>query len=409
MGTLISLFLAIFLYFHPLLEGNDSFVYLAFLIAIFAGIFFLAFQVLLAYAWGPLGKAEDNFTWRVVDMHQKDREDLLANIWSVFFVIASLGCFIDILWTHQIPLKWLAPIWIVLLGAAIDAFLYKIKKIYQYLSPFAVIQMFSQQAQKSVQTEKELDLCHWLEALSEIAFKALDKQSTSVCHDAIAEIQKTMRFFLESSKRIGLSDLDAQSTSMGIKDKVSYTLFYVFQRLEMINEKALQSKFEMTIEQLISTLGKIALDSAKYDLSLASYPLYYLGKFTLKAQANGMQEIGAKATCILIEVTKAIVAQVDLTYQELQEPFLSVINSLEKIAKETFKQDKSSNITLLVQPFKDLKELFLKNEKMVKHQDTPVLVQSLDRIIGEFNTLEVVLKTMPPISAFTQPDNLSQT
>lgn len=407
MGTLFSLFLALYLFFNPLAESETT-PYLQLIIGTFAILSLLTLQLLLIFGWAPLGKAEENFTWRVLEMQQKDLGNRSATIWILFFVFSSLGIIFDLFWTHQFQLKWLLPIWIVLLGITVDAFLYKIKKIYTYLSPFGVIQMFVHQARKSVQNEKELDLCHWIEALSEISYKALDKQSTSVCHDAISEIQKITRFFLESTRTLAYRPQDQQSIEMGIGDKVSYTLFYVFQRLETINEKAVQSRSEMTCEQILSALGKITVDAAKYDLSIASYPLHYFGKFSLRAQNSGMQEIGNKATCILIEVAKAIISQVDLNYQELKAPFLSLINDLEKIAKETFKQDKTVSIQFLIQPFKDLKKVFETNEKIKNHQDTPVLIQALDRIIEEFNTLEVVMKTMPPLSTFTQPEGIPQ-
>lgn len=406
MATIFSLLLAIYLLINPLAEG-DTTPYLQLIIGAFALFSLLTLQMLLIFGWAPLGKAEESFTWRILDMQQKDIGNWIATGWIVFFVFASLALMIDLFWVHQFQGKWLTPIWILLLGITIDAFLYKIKKIYTYLSPFGIIQMFAHQAKKSIQNEKELDLCHWIEALSEIAYKSLEKHSTSICHEAISEMQRTSRCFLESTKTLAFRPQDQQSVQMGISDKVSYTLFYLFQRLEMIHEKAVHAHSEVTSEQIISALGKITVDAAKYDLSMASYPLYYFGKFITRDLAAGMHEIGNKATCILIEVAKAIVSQVDLTYQELKTPFLSLINDLDKIAKETFRQDKTTNIQYLIQPFLDLKNLFETNDRIKHHQDTPALIQSLDRIIGEFNTLDVVMKTMPPISTFTQPETTS--
>ncbi len=403
MGTIFSALLSLFLVIRPLhIEGRESEWLFASIVGFVAIIFLLVLFLLMTMAWTPLGKAEENFTWRILELYQKDTNNFLATVWVVFFLIASIACVLDLIWAHQIPSEYMIPLWVLLFGITIDACFYKVKKVYAYLTPFGVIQMFANQAKKSVQDEKELDLCHWIEALSEVAFKALERLSTSVCHESINEMQKTMRFFLESSKSISHHEQDSQSLAMGVKDKVGYTLFYFFQRLELIHEKAVQSKLEMTSEQVISALGKLTLDAAKYDLSVVSYPVHYIGKFALKSQAAELSEVGTKATLILVEVTKAIVSQVDLSYQELQEPFLAIINNLEKIAKETFRQNKSINLKLLVQPFKDLKELFEKNEKIANHQDKPMLVQALDRIIDEFNTLEVVLKTMPPISDFTQ-------
>ncbi|MBS4167716.1 hypothetical protein [Parachlamydia sp. AcF125] len=403
MGTVFSALLSLLLWLHPVpLEGRESEWLLASITGAVALIFLLIFFLLLSMAWTPLGRAEENFTWRILELYQKDTSNFLVTGWVVFFLIASLAGVLNLTWLHQITSEYTVAIWVLLFGMTVDACLFKVKKIYSYLTPSGVIQMFANQAKKSIQDEKELELCHWIEALSEVAFKSLESFSTSICHDSIYEMQRTIRFFLESSKSISHHSQDSQSLEMGIKDKVGYTLFYVFQRLELIHEKAIQSKLEMTSEQILSALGKITLDGAKYDLSIVSYPVHYLGKLALRSQQAGMEDIGNKASLILLEVTKSIVAQLDLSYQELQEPFLVIINNLEKIAKEIFRQNKAVNLKLVAQPFKDLKEFLGKNPKTAHHQDTPVLIGALDRIIDEFNTLEVVLKTMPPISEFTQ-------
>lgn len=50
----------------------------------------------------------------------------------------------------------------------------------------------------------------------------------------------------------------------------------------------------------------------------------------------------------------------------------------------------------MLRPFQELKELF-NNKVMEAHQDTPVIVQNIDRVISEFETLQAVLMTMPPM------------
>ena len=78
-----------------------------------------------------------------------------------------------------------------------------------------------------------------------------------------------------------------------------------------------------------------------------------------------------------------------------------LITQLHEITKEAFKQDKSINISMLTQPFRDMKAFFA-SEKLAQHQDTPVIVDRINQVIGEFDALEVILKTLPPIPQISE-------
>ena len=56
-----------------------------------------------------------------------------------------------------------------------------------------------------------------------------------------------------------------------------------------------------------------------------------------------------------------------------------------------------------MQPFKDLRALF-QSEKAKDHQDTPVILQNIDRVLGEFEALQMVMSTIPPIPNISEED-----
>lgn len=108
------------------------------------------------------------------------------------------------------------------------------------------------------------------------------------------------------------------------------------------------------------------------------------------------------ASCVLSEVANQLLTEIDVTYLELQDPFLSIINGLEIIAKGEFQRNKSINIAILEQPFKELKTLF-EQGKVKDHPDTPVIMQNINRVLGEFDALRLVMATRPPIPTPNQP------
>jgi hypothetical protein len=352
-------------------------------------------------AWSPLQQAEQHTTPRILEMFRKDRHIFLASLWLILFPLATyVLSFLFISDSNRLNLMFLAA-WLVMLGITWDAVLHFIRRISGYLNPFASVDMFSRQAQECIQDEKELDLCDRIDGIAEIAIKAIYKSSSSLANSALSKLQQIAHNFLSSAKSISHHQQDAQTQSVGITDKVSYTMFYLYQRLELIFHKALEHKLEPICSYILTLFGKIAIDAAKYDMSLAGVPVRSIGKLAKKAQEAKMEDVPIKASCTMLEVAKVILDEIDVTYLELQEPFLSIINSLEELTKGAFKQDKSINIELLKQPFYDLRELF-SSEKMINHQDTPIIRQNIDRVIGEFSALEMVMRTIPPIPEVTE-------
>ena len=403
-GTLLSLIIALILVFVPIPYEMIPNPFLISVVMIAVATLFLALLPYgLTLAWNPLQRAEQNSSPRILEMFRKDRHLRLASIWLILFpLIAYVLSLLFISEDNRRNIILLA-IWLVLLGITRDATMHFIKRIYGYLNPFTSVEMFTREAKECIQDEKELDLCDRIDGIAEISLKAINKSSSSLANNALNQLQQIARLFLSSSKSISHHEQDSQTKALGITDKVSYTMFYLYQRLELIFRKALEQKLEPICSHILTLFGKISIDAAKYDMSMAGAPLHSIGKLAKEAQDAKMGDIALKASCTLLEVAKVILNEVDITYLELQEPFLSIINSLEELTKGAFKQDKTINIELLKQPFYELKELFT-TEKAASHQDTPIIMQNIDRVIGEFSALELVLRTIPKIPEIPESD-----
>lgn len=404
-GTLFSILIAGFIFVSPLTDEKLNTTFLS-LVMIATGIVFLLIRPLgVAFSWLPLQKAEQNATPRILEMYRKDVHLGLSSAWLSIFSLVSFAIALDVLSIHFIGPKFIFAIWIILLGITIDSSLHFFKRIMGYLNPFAVIEMFTKEARQAIQNEHEQDLCQWVDALSEISIKAIQRHSSSLSNASINEQQQIAKLFLQSSKSISHHIQDKQSEEMGISDKVSYVMFFLYQRLEMEYDKALKNNIEPICSQIIVTLGKIAVDAAKYDISMASHPLRFLGVFAVKAQDKNMKETVIKASCTLLGVAHAIINDVDITYLEIKDVFFSIINAMEELTKGTFKSDKSISISLLMQPFLELKTLFT-TDKVKDHQDTPAIIQNIDRVLGEFDALQLVMNTLPTIPDIPTEENL---
>lgn len=394
-ATLVSLLLAGYMIFQKS-EIAINPLFMAIVIIVVGTLFVLILALSLAIAWGPLHRAEQNMTPGILEMYRKDKFARLINAWLAIFILASYFIAIVLVPYEVIPKYLLFAIWIVMLGISLDSLYHFSKRILKYLNPFSAITLFTKEATASIQEEREIDLCNGIDALSEISYKAIQRNSTMLATESITQLQKIARIFFASSKSISHHPQDDQSKSLGITDKVSYTMFYLYQRLELVFEKALHAKLEPICSQVIACLGKIAVDAAKFDISMATPPLYSMGKLMKHADQKGMNDVGLKGSCTLLEVGKAIVNDTDITYSELQDPFLSIISTLEEFSKMVFRRDRGMSIQVLKQPFYELKGLFTSG-KAASHRDAPVILANIDRVLGEFDALEMVMRTIPTI------------
>lgn len=391
-GTLISVLIAIFLFMNPLPFREDNIYLFGITLFVIATLFFLVKTLVFLFAWSPLQKIEQNTLPRLIQTFQRDLKIRYSNLFLIFFLLISYLIAIDAIFLGNFSNRVLLSSWTLLLGIAIDMLHLLYKQTMGYLNPFEGIENYYRQCFQSIQGGREEEVCDWIDAIAETAIKALSKNSFALSLLGVDKLRLIAKDYLEISKSFTYSSNPSSSPN-----RVSYLLFYLFQRFEYIFDKAITQKGELICSEVISSLGKITLYAAKYDMSIAAYPLHYLTKLAKRAQNEGMSEAGNRAMLTMLEVSKTIVKEVDLQYVEIKEPFLAMIGSMNELAKETFKRDKSISIQLLTQPFYDLKAVFTEG-KIASHQDQPVIVQTLDRVLDEFATLQTVLSTMPPIS-----------
>jgi len=394
MGTLLGLLSALLLFLYNIPLNNNQLIPIGMIAT--SSLLFLLNQWTHVTAWRSLVTAAENGTSRLFDAVRKDPLNWFGNIFLNFFPLLTLLTVLFLAMPTALnPTQWLA-VWIIGLGIAFDLLYSSSRQYLKFLNPFHLLQSLTHSAKQDVQNNKEADLCDNIEAISEIAVKGIDNYNIALPNEALDQLQQITRNFLSASKSIAHPTQDRESEKMGINDKLTYTLFFLYQRLELIFQKALEVRLEPVCSSVITTLGKIAYHTAKLDISLSADPFNSIGRLAREAQLEQMPEVGVKATITLLEVTRLILDEVDLSYQEIRDPFLVVVNDLHEIAKEAYRQDKQIDLNLLRQPFRQIKELF-NQEKMANHSDTAAIIFRADQALAEFDALELILKTVPPI------------
>lgn len=289
---------------------------------------------------------------------------------------------------------YLIMVSIFTLGVSIDLFYSLMQKMFAYLNPTEVLRILNDRAEESVVEGKEEEVCDALDSLSVVALKAITRNSTSMCNEALQKASALTRKYLESSAERSYKTVE-NSSAMNGEEKTQFVLFYLFDRLEMIYKKAAEQNFESICSSIMTLLGKLALHAAEYKVSFAVHPIQRLGQLSLEATEQKNSNLALKGTCTLVEISKAIAMNVNDDLPEFPEPHLSIIAYLDRLGKETFRKDKSTNIKLLTYPFMDLKAFF-QTEKLKDQPSVAPILRDLDRLIIEWDTLESVMRTMPP-------------
>lgn len=395
MSTIISLLIAIGLLASGK-EGFESGHMLPLLFLTSGGVFLLLFVLMNALIVIPIQRMEEKLVPRLTELVRSNRFLSIANFTILLFAFFSFLLCID----FGLPKRDVLLVWIIFLGLSLDGLYFLVRHFIAYLNPFNVISQFGLQAKKVIKSSQNVELCSWIDALSEVAIKAIQRQSISLADAAIKELESLA---LENVKKWGSQLSLGQRSSQNKDEKKAeqiYILSFFLQRFKLIHEKAVNAKLEPVASLLVVAAGKIAVFVAKYDPKLSSLPLHFLGDFAEYAQENQLPDVAIKASLTLQEVARNILSDPEMMKSSSKEIFISVISHLEAIAKKTFRQDKSTSLALLTQPFQELKKIFT-SERYASHPDAGVIVNDLDRILGEFEALDMVLRTVPNIPGYS--------
>jgi hypothetical protein len=364
---------------------------------------FLATIFLNTYILSPIQSMEQNLIPNLTELVRHDKPLRIGRLILLIFVLVSFLCVAIVSRIEDVKYQdWFFLGWLIFFGVTLDVFRDCWNRLVNILNPSFLVNAFSNGAMHAIQNDQNAQLLQNLDSLAEIGVRSVEKSKLALCTQTLQSFPPIIKTFLESSKSISSISRDIKEQQLGGGDIQSFMVFYLLQRLELINDKALRDRQETVCRQMIMTLGKMITSCAKFDLSMVAFPTHFLTKFGLKAQQHHFDEVTVLTTSTLLEVAKTILTDIDVTYAELIEPFRSIINGLDAIAKASFRKHKDTSIKVLIQPFLDLKKLF-QTEKMANHRDTPEILKEIDRVIEEFSVLEQVLQTLPPLPGFETP------
>lgn len=361
-----------------------------FLLATLFAIFF-PLSALLSYTLilPPLQRGEQNVTPRLIELLSRDSKLIYGMRFLLLLPIALIGVLL-------LPVKESFLFAVVLIGLGLDLLYLHSCRLTTYLNPFRMVDFLVGAGERFISQSRDAELCELIESTTEVAIKSVDRHQSALANRAIDGLEKMGGKFLTQKKNFAHPPQNVELQLQGIKDTLSYVILFLLEHLEEIQERALDEKLSLIASHVVTTFAKLAIYASKIDPSLAALALHFVNKTSLKAAQRGFYDSGIKATVGLLELAKAIAMSKDLLRQDLKSTMIPLIAGLEALAKELFKQNKNTEMQVLTSPFHELARL-ISQEPFQGHQDAPYLIQQINRILGDFQALEAILKAMPPL------------
>ncbi len=387
LATLIALTLSLLFYFWPVAISQDT---VAIVLACTGGAFLLMFTFLVALLLGPLQRATSEISPRVGQLLQKNRRLWWMLVWMAILPLASLAA---ALFVQTEPLwgQLLLGVWVFFTGVSIDFVRAFFRQVLVYFSPMEFVDLMVERAKQAVWSGDDKAFAQWVDALGEMALRAVDRRSPSFATYCLEGISLGVQRFFEVHRRA----LQAAAPDAEIHQRSNYVLYYSIERFGMVFDLSLRTRLDTVCNYVEHSLGKIALMAAQGDAPKALPLVRFIGAFAQQALQQNVPDVVVKANLLLVELSKTILREVDMSKFNVAEALVPVVGQLEEIAKASFKKDKESDLKVLTHSLRELKQV-LNADPLAGRNDVAVVISAIDSVLGDFQNLELILHTIPP-------------
>jgi hypothetical protein len=250
--------------------------------------------------------------------------------------------------------------------------------------PFHLLAGYQNEAKKCIAQNNEPELCDWIEAIHEINYKAVRNANVSLASAGIETQLLIGKQFLSESNTLDLP-------------RIGYVLHFLYERLKSLFELCLRENHESLCVQVNTTFGKLALHAMGTHPHFAGAALVTAGNLAEKAVRGGAKDVAIKTSLMLIELCHTVANEAPLDDKDLGDAMVEVVKTLETISKELYRQDKSIPLEVIRAPFLQLKTA-LASSPNANHPTVVLSLHEVDRVLAEYQELELILKTIPPIT-----------
>ena len=393
LATLLSICLSILLLWQEI-AYKDTFVFPDTSLVVLlggAGIFLL-FPWLISKQKKANYKQVKQYSPVIASYYHQEIHSFFLQLCYTFFPLFSLFEALNPIQIPSINPSYLFCTWLIFFGFSIDRLLRYMKKTHAYNDPYFVLNAVETEGKKAIKSWNIDKAYPWIDALSEIAIKSLRRGELSYSKECIDNIYKLTLYYVEHQETSLLRNSDPEA----LEEKINFTLLYIMQRLELIFLQALADGMDTICSFILRIFAKLTIELTLIDPRLAVTTPQILGKLTETAFHEGSKDLALQGSCAIEETLKGIIQNIDQDQEiDVIDPCLGLIFALQHLSEEQFRANKLIEIGYLQAPFRNLLEL-VNSPYYAERKDLARVKSELERVIGQFEALALVMAKVPP-------------
>lgn len=354
--------------------------------------------------WGlllpSLHKAETKVSPRILTLLQIKRNlrrnSALLGAWSFLSLFVAVLPFMK-----DAPHEWTQNVlvcgWFILTGLVFEWLTRQYFQAAACLNPFEALTRMEKEVLRAKGPNSDLALNQWSEVVEEVAARSLDRDATALASASVQTLcTMTEGYIQNNDARLSVSAPEESQHA------ARYVLHNVLEKYADLHARARKEGHHGICEQILAGCGKLAIVAAEKNPVLAGEPIERIGQLGLDNMETDKRDLGLKTTRLLVQIFKRIGSQKRAEKGSLENPTLTLLCTLENIAKESFRKNKETPIPLLAEPFKEIETLFTEGTCST-YPEAPVILQKTRQVLSDFANLELILRTLPTLPSLETP------
>lgn len=332
--------------------------------------------ILEAMMISPLASAAGGFSPHIISLYRKDNSlteaEHILNIMPVVFIAASIG-----LVSLKGPLALaILLIWIIFLGLTLDSFRTTLVRSLHFLDPINVVQKIADLPIQSIE-----DTMERIDQLSEVGLSSIQNGSSFLAQNTCQSLVSIQQQFLDQ--------LQESTTEPEKSQAAMCTLYHMIEQLEMLYIEAESEGYYPVCHAIISSLGKLAATGAIHNHRYALAPIKHLFEIGMDALEENDSDTALRVSCTIQEVARIIIDESEQT-SGFFETFRVIVNQLADLAKQLFRNDKTTPVPTLMTPFVEIKKS-IESSLFANTDEGRQVIEQLDDVLEQFSALAHVM------------------
>jgi len=311
-------------------------------------------------------------------------------LFSAAILLCSFSGFL-LLSQTLMPIYHSVAIALVFAGFIIDNLRWSFFRIQFRRSAPGLAEWILTSMQRATRHHRPEQITEYLEGIFSLLVSYIQSHDIGSLRLFTQKVTHAAEIFLRSIAKLNLFKLSSSQETL--LDQYNIAEAMVAKRLTWVIKTALETESPTNFEEAVRLYAKLFLAFHNQHPSLGHILLLTLSD-TIHKHTQMDWDRDMEVTVTISEIIKALIdVSVERRVSD-QESIQKVLSLLEMHVKESFREDRTVNPALLMQPFAEIGQL-LAEERYTSLPDRDLILSDLKRILAQFAAIEGVTSRIP--------------